>query len=505
MFWSFDSFFYKLSPSFGTSLRKKCNFALITRKTRFMNTIQLQTKASFIAIFCVAMMGFWGCKTIKVDRPREAYTPLAYTPVPSIINLPVDIDLKRVEKAVNDKFKGLIYEDSKLEDDNLQLKLWKIQDFVFNAKGNQLIYRIPLKIWSKFGWKIEKFGISISDYYEVTGEIALKYKSTLTIGRDWQIKTSTVSDGYDWVTKPSMSIAGISVPVTAIANLALKSCSGLINNQIDKAISQSVNLKKEIEKVWISMQEPMNVNEDYNVWLKITPQELYTAPLSSNQNHIKLNIGAKATIESFLGYQPEKGVPRALPGLNFVLKPEESFVLNFSSDITFVKISEIAQKELVGKVFEQGKRKIKVLSFDVFGSEGKMMFMTEISGSANGKIYFTGTPFYNIDSNTIELNDFDFELNTRNALINSANWLLHGTFTKMIQPYLKFPMSDQIKTMKETVNKQLASYKVADGVLLMGNVNEISITSFGVVPGALKVLGSVNGQLQLNIDDLKFK
>ncbi len=447
---------------------------------------------------------FYGCKSIKVDRPREEYVPLAYTPVTSTFNLPIEIDLKKVEKAVNDKFKGLLYEDNNLEDDNLQLKLWKSQNFVFNAKGSQLSYRIPVKIWSKFGWKIEKFGITLSDYYDVVGEIALKYKSTLSITPEWKIKTTTTSDGYDWITKPSLSIAGVTIPVTSIANIALKSCSGLINNQIDKAITESVNIKKEIDKVWISIQEPMLVNQDYNVWLRISPQELITAPLSTQQNNIKLNIGAKASIESFIGYKPDKPVPRALPNLGFVQKQDDSFVLNFSSDITFNQISEIARKEIVGKEFAQGKRKIKVNNFDVFGSEGKMMFMAEISGSAKGTIYFTGIPIYNQDSNTIEMKDIDFEMNTRNALIKTANWLLHGTFLKIIEPQLKFPMGDQIKSMKETVNKELTNYKVTDGVFLNGSVNEISIASFGLVPGALKVIGSASGKLQLKVNDLKF-
>jgi hypothetical protein len=456
-------------------------------------------------IYCsFLILSFVGCKSLKVDKPKEEYVPIAYTPKTSVINLPVDIDLKKIEKAVNDKFKGLIYEDNNLEDDNMQIKLWKSQNFVFNASGNQLQYRIPVKIWSKFGWKIEKFGISLSDYYDVVGEIALKYKSSLTITRDWQVKTTTTSDGYEWITKPTLSIAGITIPITAIANLALKSCSGIINNQIDKAITQTVELKKEVEKAWTTMQAPMNVNTDYNIWLKITPLEIFTAPLSTQQNHIKVNMGAKATIESFVGYQPDSIQPRALPGLSFVQKADDAFTLNFSSDVTFKQISDIAQKELVGKEFIQGKRKIKITKFDVFGSDGKMMFMTEIVGSVKGVIYFTGVPVYNSDSNVIEMKDIDFELNTRNALINSANWLLHGTFLHMMQPYLKFPVSDQIKEMKTTFNKELANYKVTDGVVLMGQVSDIKIESFGVVPGALKVIGSINGKLSMKIDDLKF-
>jgi hypothetical protein len=69
---------------------------------------------------------------------------------------------------------------------------------------------------------------------------------------------------------------------------------------------------------------------------------------------------------------------------------------------------------------------------------------------------------------------------------------------------LKFPVSDQIKEMKTTFNKELANYKVTDGVVLMGQVSDIKIESFGVVPGALKVIGSINGKLSMKIDDLKF-
>lgn len=469
-----------------------------------MIKIRLQSTVFSVLFFCVTIIGFWSCKTIKVDRPREEYTPLAYTPVPSVFNLPVDIDLKKIEKSVNDKFKGLIYEDNNLEDDNLQLKLWKSKNFEFNVKGSQISYKVPIKIWSKFGWKIEKFGFSISDYYDVTGEISLKYKSTLSITPDWKIKTVTTSDGYEWITKPTMSVVGVTIPVTAIANVALKTCSKMINTQIDKAISESVNIKKEVEKVWISMQNPMNVNADYNIWLKITPQEIFTAPLSSQQNHITLNIGAKASVETFMGYQPEKPAPRALPNLGYTPKSNEDFVLNFSSDITYNQIRDIAQKELIGKEFSQGKRKIKVEKLDVFGSEGKMMFMSQISGSVKGVIYFTGVPVYNSDSNIVEMKDIDFELNTRNALINSANWLLHGTFLKLIEPQLKFPIGDQIKSMKDLVNKELASYIVTDGVELIGAVDVISITSLNIVPGALKVIGSASGKLKVKVADLKF-
>jgi len=452
-----------------------------------------------LIVFFVAL----SCKTIKIDKPKEEYVPMDYKPKISIVNLPIDIDIKKIEISVNDKFKGLIYEDNNLEDDNLQIKLWKSQNFSFNAVGSQIQYKIPLKIWSKFGWKIEKFGFSVSDYYEATGEIALKYKTSVSVTKDWVIKTTTTSDGYEWIKKPSLSVGGITIPVTSIANIALKSCSGLINTQIDKTVTQSVPLKKYVQDAWVGIQTPMNVNKDYNVWLKIEPKELFCAPMSSANNHLNLSIGVKSIVESYIGHQPEASVNNTLPNLGFVKKSDDKFILNFSSDITFNQISEVARKELIGKEFSQGKKKVIINNLEVFGSEGKMMFVANLSGSVKGTVYFSGAPEYNKETSVIEIKNIDFEINTRNVLVKSANWLLHGTFLKMIEPNLKFPISDQVKDMKSTINNELKNYKVIDGILLNCNVSDIVIDDFWVVQGALKLIAHVEGKLNIKVEDIK--
>ena len=201
-------------------------------------------------LFLAILVLISSCKTIQVEKPQESYLNPVFKPEISTISIPINLNMLDIEKSVNRQVTGLIYEDKDLSDDNMQIKVWKSKNFEFKAENNQIKYTIPLKIWTKFGWKIERFGMSISDYYEATGELSISFSTGIMINQDWDIITTTKIVSHQWISRPTMRVAGVQVPITNIVDMALKSSSGLINNQIDKSISDVVNLKKIAEEAW---------------------------------------------------------------------------------------------------------------------------------------------------------------------------------------------------------------------------------------------------------------
>ena len=61
--------------------------------------------------------------TLKPE-PDDA-TPLVYENIPSYINLPISVKLKDIENQTNSALNGLIYEDNTIEDDDIEMKVWK--------------------------------------------------------------------------------------------------------------------------------------------------------------------------------------------------------------------------------------------------------------------------------------------------------------------------------------------------------------------------------------------
>ena len=464
-------------------------------------------KLSKLLLFLTSITLFVSsCKTaaLQAEKPKESYLPSNLAPVMSEFPLQVEIDIKKLEAAINKKMNGLIYEGNNINNQDLSVKVWKAQNFTFSIKNNVIEYRVPLKVWTKFAWKVEKFGLSVSDHYEANGSIALTYKTTINIDKNWKLISKTTSSGFQWIETPKLNLVGINVPVTPIANVALIQSEKLISDQIDLTLAQMVDLKKYVGMAWTMAQKPMQVNAENNLWMRITPKDVYVSPFSTVGQKLNLAVSLYAQIESFMGVQPAANPAVALPPFKFVQKAPQQFNLNIAADATYDKISEVAKKQLLNKTFAEGKKSITITDLSIFGSEGKPVFVADVTGSLKGRIYFTGDMVYNAEKMAVEIQNPAFDVKTKNALLKSAEWLMHGLILAKLTPYLTYPVKDDLENMKKEANKMLSNYSVYDGVALQGALNSVSVTGLDLVPGAIRISANVKGNIALKVDELNF-
>jgi hypothetical protein len=455
-----------------------------------------------------AVLGFvviQGCSSpgILTQAPNENYLSIDYKPKPSLISVPIDIDVKSIETLINKKLNGLIYEDNSLtnnNNDNLMLKVWKRDNFKIDMEGDILSYRIPLKIWAKAGFKFQKLGITISDYRDLNCEIALKFRTKITLNKDLSLTTKTVSDGYQWITAPTVNIAGYNMPVTFIADAILKYNQTMIGSEVDNAIKTNLDIKKMIDEPWKMIQKPYKMSDEYKMWLKITPLEVYSQPLLSKNNKIHNVISFKTLTETFIGNEPAYKVSPTPAQINIQNNINNGFEVNVLSDIPFTEATEMAKKYIVGKTFEGGGKKVTVKGMNLYGSNGKIIVAADVEGSVKGKIYFAGVPYYDIADSTIKVSDFDFELHTKGVLLKSAAWLMHGPIVKMIQKRLEFSMADNIKDSKKMLQKTLSSYEMGMGTTLKGKLDDFNIEGVMLTHESIKASIVFKGKLNVLVN-----
>ena len=459
-----------------------------------------------IIFVSIAMIGllFTSCKTMQIEKPNESYLPSNLAPALSELPLQVELDVKKLESSINKKMNGLIFEGSNLSNKDLSVKVWKAQNFTFTINNNVIEYRVPLKVWSRFAWKVEKFGYMVGDNYEANGSIALTYKTTISFDKNWKLVSKTIASGYEWLQTPRLNVVGVNVPVTPIANLALSQCDKLITAQIDKTLGESIDLKKYITQAWTEIQKPREVNTENNLWIRVTPKDVYVSPFTTTGNKLNLAVALYAQIESFMGAQPSANAAVALPPFKYVNRPAQQFNLNIGGDVTFEKISELAKKQLLNKTFSEGNKTITITDLSIFGSEGKAVFVADVIGSFKGRVYFTGDMVYDSEKVAVEITKPQFSVKTSNVLIKSASWLLHGMILKQITPYLTYPVKSNLESMRTQVNQMISNYTIVDGVSLQGKLNNLTVTSLSLVPGAVRIQANVKGNVALKVQELKF-
>jgi hypothetical protein len=453
----------------------------------------------------VALILIQSCSSTKLptEKPAENYVPFNYDPLPSTISLPVEMKVTALEALLNRQLTGLIYADTSLDNnggDNIMVKAWKKENIKIGFENGQFIYRVPLKLWIKAGWKIQQFGISLSDYRELNAEIALKFRSSVVVNKDWSVTTVTTSDGYEWITKPTLKIGPVDLPITFIADMIIKYNTKTINSAIDAGLEGSLDLKTTAKDAWIEMQKPMLLSQEYGLWLRINPKTISAVPITGGKGIIKHVSTIQGVAEIFTGKQPPSRINRVLPELTATTSLGDEFLANVVSYIGYDYLDSITRLMLVNTSYTFGKKKITITGVSVYGNESRMVIATDMIGSINGKVYFSGIPMYRVSDSSIILKDLQFSIQTKNVLLKSASWLANSGIEKMIGKKMAYPIGEEIRETYDMMVQSLNKYEIGQGFIMTGKLNGIEVQQPVLAPAGIIAPVSIKGKLSVKLE-----
>lgn len=420
----------------------------------------------------------------------------------STIGLEIDLSLPKLEKSLNASMKGVLYEDHNLKDDGYEIKLTKEDQIKLQLKGNVIEYIIPLDIWVRTGFKKEVLGYTLESFYEAIGVIELKLSSQVSLNKDWSLNIATQLVSHKWIREPQLKVAGLNLPITTIADIALDNSKIRLTQEIDKAIKEFVDLRQIATQFWSEVQEATLLDANNQVWLQIQPKEVFLTPLISSPSRMKINIGVKALLESTFGYRPQPKLKTALLPLqsrkNFISQSQISTAV----DIKFTQIEEILRKEMIGKTFSQGKKQVTIKEIRIFGVSNKLQLEVDVEGAIKGKLFIDCTPSLNTQDQTLIFNDFDYTLSTKNLLLKGAEWFMHKHLLTMIQPMLTYSFKEDVDNLLIAFNKSFNSYEIYKGFILRGSITECTINNVSVEKESVKISGNINAKLKLETGDI---
>ena len=451
---------------------------------------------------CAVAFYFSGCSsTSSIPKPTEGYKPIEYSSTTSVISVPVAISERVLNAKINEEISGLLYEDNDMDDDNLMVKVWKVQPIQVQLNGLSIDYRVPLKLWVKGG--VTKLGITVAKDVEL--QIALKYRTAIGVTPDWNVTSKTASTGYEWISNPSVSLVGFKVPVKAIADKVVNSLQGKVCSEIDGQIAKQFNLKAMMSEAWQQIQRPILIDRSYNVWLKLTPTEITATPFATRNGIITSALGVKSQTEVLVSpTAPAYNATVKLPNFRIVQKPDSYFSFNILSDIPYTEAEQLAIKEVQGRTFEAGNKKVTVNSLQLYGSNGKVVVGVNLTGSFNGTVYFAGVPVYNKEKKAVEVVDLDFEMQTRNILMKSAAWLFKSTIRETLKENMCVPITSYIEDARKLANSNLKNNHAVKNISINGVVDQIDIGGIYLAEKSFKVLGVAKGKLNVSLEGLNF-
>lgn len=438
-------------------------------------------------------------------EPDDA-VPLSYTSIPSFINLPVSVKLKDIENQTNTLMNGLIYEDNKIEDDNIEIKIWKQAPINITndhgKDGEKIKTVLPLKVWVKYRIGTKTMGIELykNQEFNLNGVITLLSSVSLN---NWKLSSKTKLKSLDWVESPTMTVFGKNMPVTYVINPAVSLFKSEIEKSIDTAIEESMDFKPNVMDALSKICTPFEMSADYNSWLRIVPIEAYSTNAKLKNDSFLLNMGMKCNMETLIGKKPESKFDKNKIVLKTVDKIPEQIAANIAAISTYQDASKIMTKNFVGQEFGSGSKKVKVQSVSIWHKDGKIVIALDLLGAVNGTIYLDGYPQYNDNTKEIYFDKLDYVLDTKSKLMRTANWLAQGVILNKMKESCRYSIKQNLDEAKQSMGTYLKNYSPMPGVFINGKMEDIQFQKIELTNQAIIAFIKIEGVINVSIDGLK--
>jgi hypothetical protein len=469
----------------------------------------MQKPISLLLFFfaCILLSNCATSSKIATLKPEpDDAQPLVYETPISFINLPISVKLKDVENQTNTLLNGLIYEDNNIEDDNIEMKVWKLAPISINTTTELSTGKIktifPLKVNFKYRIGTKTLGVDLynTKEFNLNGNVVLVSDVTLS---NWKLTTITELKSIDWNENPTMVAFGKNVPVTYLMNPAIKIFKSKIEKSIDTAIEKSMDFKPNVLSAIEKICTPFLMNEAYESWLKIVPIEIYSTNAVLKNNTLLMEMGMKCTMTTLIGKKPETKFDASKIVLKPVTKIPNQISANIAAVSTFAEASKIMTKNFVGQEFGSANKKIIVQKVDIWHKNDKMVIALDVLGSVNGTIYLTGFPQYNTETKEIFFDKLDYALDTKNKLMRTANWLAQGLVLKKIQESCRYSIVSNLEEGKRSMATYLKNYSPMAGVFVNGKMEDIQFQKIQLTNKAIIAFIKVNGAVNVSVDGLK--
>ncbi|MFV8464518.1 DUF4403 family protein [Flavobacterium sp. LB1P62] len=465
----------------------------------------------FSFLFSIALiLLISGCSTsqkIATLKPEpDDAIPLVYENIPSFINLPISIKLKDIENQTNSILNGLIYEDNNIDDDGIEMKVWKQAPItITNDKGvagDKIKTILPLKAIVKYRIGTKKMGVEFYDTREfnLDGVVTLISETGLI---NWKLNTKTELKSLDWNESPTMSIFGKNVPVTYLINPGIKLFKSKIEKKIDDAIAKAMDFKPNVLSALEKICTPFQMNEEYQSWLRIVPIEIYSTTAKLKNDTFLLDMGMKCTMETLIGKKPESKFDKNKIVLKPVIKIPEEITANIVAVSPYDEASKIMTTNFSGQEFGSGSKKVKVQNVAIWHKNGKMIIALDVLGSVNGTIYLAGFPQYNDKTKEVFFDKLDYALDTKNKLMRTANWLAQGLVLRKIQQSCRYSIKPNLDEGKKSMMNYLKNYSPMPGVFVNGKMEDIQFQKIELTNQAIIAFIKVKGAVNVSVDGLK--
>ena len=419
-----------------------------------------------------------------VAPPRSMLDSTLQVPV-STLRIPLDFSLRDLETTVNKKLSGVFLHEwmavGDKKKDSVYLALERFDAIRLNWNPGLLTAEVPLRIEFKF-MKMAA-GIRIANEKPVVAEVIMQLKSNVMLDDRWGLKTTTAIDTVIWKMEPNLKVVFVNVNLRNLANKYLERNEEKLTHRFDSLMYDVVDSRKVIEKVWNDIHKPIIIKKTEPQVGLIAKAEALSSRWNPNPDgNISGTVTLKARVYSWFE-KPMVIEPAPLPRHRYAPNEEEELDLYVHATLPFHQINAFVNRNLEKISLNYNNYILKLHHAELYGSQQELALELRVRGALKGKIYFKALPYYDTLNQVIGLTNLRYDLNTQEALLNTADWMMHDNLVATLADTVKKDLKEELSALPQLIETAIAQGK-------SGNKVKLTVDSLAISSHASLITGS---------------
>jgi hypothetical protein len=462
----------------------------------------MRNHVSYAALVVLCTASFAGTALAGEKPPVMPDQPSALT-TPSRVSATIEFGLPSIASAVErDVPKRLATIDERIGCVNKRVFVFRIRancdvdGFVdrgamsLYGRGDYIVGSIPI-FGTIEGQGANRFTSRI--HGDAEGRAMVEVESRPKLTRDWSVDLN-FSDSYHWTEPPVLHVLGRDISLTKYAEPSIRKQLGRIRAQAQE-VARRLDLHDKAAKAWEQAFQPIQISQDPQIWLQITPAGAAFAGVHANAKNLSGSLELTGTVQTLIGQAPSAVTPTALPPLgNDVSKPGTFDIL------LPVRVNYDALRDKIMQVVAASKAAPIVKEMQIYPSSGKLVIGVRVakpgdSDPAAGEwLYLSGVLNADASQQSIKISNLagDTSLPEGSVAAQLQDQLLDQL--KQI-PDIGYGVAYQnlLNAANERLNRPLKNGFRMEGQLTTAKLDSIQLLADGVsialcVSGDLKIL-----------------
>jgi hypothetical protein len=271
------------------------------------------------------------------------------------------------------------------------------------GRGDRIYGSVPIH-GALEGQGANRFTARIHGETEASATVEIEARPQLS--HDWSLDLN-FSDGFRWSEPPVLHVLGREISLVKYAEPRIRTQFARVRARA-LAAARRLDLHDKAATAWRHAFDPVELSDNPEVWLQLTPQSAAFAGVRANSRVLDGSLELSGTAETFVGQRPPAVTTTALPSLSRDVSEAGAFDIILPVHIGYDVLKGKITQAIAAVTPAAG---MSIKDVDVYPSSGRLVIGLRIAKdsdtdrNAGQWVYLPGSLQVDADGHAIRLSD----------------------------------------------------------------------------------------------------